>query len=66
MGFAIEAKTEWKVGGHILQPHSLETGDKCLPPPRTQVSEFGLGLGGGTKVLYPPGPDYRRLKSHHL
>ena len=30
MRFAMEASTEWKIGGgggHILQPHSLGTGD---------------------------------------
>ena len=32
------------------------------PHPCTQISEFGLGLGGGTKVFYPPRPDYRRFK----
>ena len=48
-------------GGHTLQPHSLGTGDKC-PHPRTQILEFGLGLGGGKKVFYHPRPDYRRFK----
>ena len=57
-------------GGYTLRPHSFETWDKCLPPPpppphthtRTQISEFDLGLGGGTKVFYPQRPDYRRFK----
>ena len=44
--------------GHTLQPHSLGTVD--VPP--TQISEFCLGLGGGTKVFYLPRPDYRRFK----
>ena len=44
-------------GGHRLQPHSLGTGISAPHPP--QISEFCLGLVGGTKVFYPPRPDYR-------
>ena len=68
----MEAKTEWKMGGggggggHTLQLHSLGTGDKCPPHPQSQISKFGLGLGGDTKGLFPPRPDYRRFNSHHL
>ena len=47
-------------GGHTLQPHSLGTGNKC-PPSTPNVRVFCLGLGGGTKVFYPPRPDYRRF-----
>ena len=51
-------------GGHTLQPHSLRTGDNVTPPPppNPNFRVFCLGLGGGTKVFYPPRPDYRRFK----
>ena len=61
----MEATTDWKMGaGHTLQPHSLGISDKCPPPPPhpTQISEFCLGLGGGTNVFYLPRPDYRIFK----
>ena len=61
----MEATTDWKMGaGHTLQPHSLGIADKCPPPPPhpTQISEFCLGLGGGTNVFYLPRPDYRIFK----
>ena len=47
-------------GVGTLQPNSLGTGDKCPHPPK--ISEFCLGLGWGTKVFYPPQPDYNRFK----
>ena len=31
-------------------------------PPHPKFLNFCLGLGGGTKVFYPPRPDYRRFK----
>ena len=56
---------EWKMGGgHTFQPHSLETGDKCPPKTHPKFPIFCFGLGGGTKVFYPPRPG--DLKSHHL
>ena len=62
----MEATTDWKMGaGHTLQSHSLGIADKCPPPPPphpTQISEFCLGLGGGTNVFYLPQPDYRIFK----
>ena len=33
-----------------------------LPIHPSQISEFCFGLGGGTKVFYPPRPDYRRFQ----
>ena len=68
----MEAKTEWKMGGGGTHSGStaLGLGISAPPPPpphththtRTQISEFDLGLGGGTKVFYPQRPDYRRFK----
>ena len=51
MGFAMKAKTEWKIGGggggggaaHTPAPQPWY---KC-PHPRTQNAKFGLGLRGG-------------------
>ena len=65
----MEAKTEWKIGGgggggvHTLQPHSLGTWDKC--PHRDTHPNFRVLVwdwDGGTKVFYPPRPDYMRFK----
>ena len=59
----MKAKTKWKigVGGTHFSPTALGLGISA-PHPRTQNAEFGLGLGGGTKVFYPLRPDYRRFK----
>ena len=42
MDFAINAITEWKIGGgHTFQSHSLGTGDKCLHPhPHTKMQSL--------------------------
>ena len=61
----MEAKTEWKIGEHTLRPQSLGTWDKC-PQPRTQIAEFDLGLGGGTKMFFLRDQTTGDLKSHHL
>ena len=61
-GLQLKQKRNGRLGGTHFSPTALRLGISASPHPRTQVSEFGLGLGGGTKVLYPPGPDYRRLK----
>ena len=45
MGFAMEAKTEWKMGGHTLQPHSLGTGISDPRPPSNFRVLFGTGMG---------------------
>ena len=55
MGFAIEEKTEWKMGGTHSSPTALELRISAPTHP-SQISEFCLGLGGGTKVFYPPRP----------
>ena len=58
MEFAMEATTEWEIGGG--GPYSsLGTGDKCPPP---QISEFCLGVVGGTSVFYPSQADFWRFK----
>ena len=59
----MKAKTKWKigVGGTHSSPTALGLGISA-PHLCTQNAEFGLGLGGGTKVFYPLRPDYRRLK----
>ena len=46
-------------GGHTPQRHSLGTANKCPPPPpppptHPKFPRFCLGLGGGTKMFYPP------------
>ena len=58
----MEAKTEWKIGGGVT--HSSPT----APHPLTQISEFGLGLGEGTKVFFLTFRDQTTgdLKSYHL
>ena len=63
MGLAMKAKTKWKigVGGTHSSPRALGLGISA-PHPRTKNADFGLGLGGGTKVFYPLRPDYRRFK----
>ena len=70
MGFAKESKNGMENrggGGHTLQPHSLGTGDKCPPPhPQSQISEFGLGLGGAQKCCFLRDQTTGDLKSHHL
>ena len=62
-GICNESKTKWKigVGGTHSSPTALGLGISA-PHPRIQNAEFGLGLGGGTKVFYPLRPDYRRFK----
>ena len=59
----MKVKTKWKigVGGTHSSPTALGLGISA-PHPRAQNAEFGLGLGGGTKVFYPLRPDYRRFK----
>ena len=55
MGFATEASTEWKMGGgHTPQRHSFGTANKCPPPTHPKFPRFCLGLGGGTKMFFPP------------
>ena len=44
-------------GAHTSASQPWDWG--CAPP---QISEFCLGLGGGTKVFYPPRQDYSRFK----
>ena len=60
MGLAMEVTTGWKMGGGTYSSPTALIGNGDVPP--TQISEFCLGLGGGTKVFYPPRPDYRRIK----
>ena len=63
-GFAMKAKTEWKIGGGggtHFSPTALGLGISA-PHPRTQNAQFALGLGGGTEVFYPQQPDYKRFK----
>ena len=66
MRFAMEASTEWKIGGgggaHTPAPQPWDC-DKCPTPTLPKFPFFFcFGLGGGTKVFYPPRPDYRRFK----
>ena len=56
----MEATTEWKMGVHTLQPHSLGTGVKC-PHPKFPSFILDWEGGGGTNVFYPPQPDYIRI-----
>ena len=64
----MEEKTEWKIGGGGGGTHcgptalGLGISASSHTHTRTQISEFDLGLGGGTKVFYPQQPDYRRFK----
>ena len=64
MRFAMEATTEWKMGGGG-GTHSSSTvlglGISTPPPPPPQISKFCLGLGEATKVFYPQRPDCRSL-----
>ena len=55
MGFAMEAKPEWKMGvGHTLQPHSLGTGDRCPHPPTPNLQVlFGTGRGHKNDLCSP-------------
>ena len=48
------------MGGTNSSPTALGLGISAPHPP--QISEFCLGLGGGTKVFYPLRPDNRRFK----
>ena len=61
MRFAMEASTEWKMGGTHSSPTALGLGISAPPPPNThpKFPSFCLGLGGGTNVFYPQRPDYR-------
>ena len=56
----MEATTEWKMGDTHSSPTvlGLWTHDKC---PRL-TPKCCLGVGGGTKVFYPPRQDYRRFE----
>ena len=64
----MEASTEWKMGGTHSSHTVLGLGSPTvlvlgISAPTHPICElFGLGLGGGTKVFYPPRPDYRRFK----
>ena len=50
MGFAMEAKPEWKMGvGHTLQPQSLGTGDRCPPPTNPKFTSFVWDWEGAQK-----------------
>ena len=70
MGFAMEASTEWKMGGHTLKPHSLGTGDKCPPPPppnTPQISDFFVwDYETAQKCFILGNQTTGDLKSHHL
>ena len=50
MEFAMEATTEWKMGEGAHMPQPLDW-EKVHPP---QFSEFCLGLGGETAVIFLP------------
>ena len=65
MGFAMEAKTEWKMGKGGGGTHSSPTAF-CLGISAPHHPEFCLGMGGDTKVFYHHRSDYGRFKSHHL
>ena len=57
MGFATEASTEWKMGGGGgTHPSATALGLRISAPPPThpKFPRFCLGLGGGTKMFFPP------------
>ena len=70
MRFAMEASTEWKIGGggvHTLQPHSLGTGDKCPTPTHPKFPFFFvLDWEGAQKCFILRDQTTGDLKSHHL
>ena len=70
MGFAMEAWTEWKMGGgggHTLQPHNLGTGDKGPSPNIPQFSKFFVWDWEGAQKCFIHGDQTTGdLKSHHL
>ena len=60
MEFAMEATTEWEIGG---THSSLGTGDKCPPP---QISEFVWEWEGAHQCFIPLKQTSGDLKSHHF
>ena len=63
MGFAMEATMKWKMGdGGGTHPSPTALGLGISAPHLPKISKFCLGLGGGTKMFYPPRQDYRRFK----
>ena len=53
------------VGGTHSSPTALGLGIS-VPTHQSQISEFCLTLGGGTKVFYPRDQTTGVLKYHHL
>ena len=59
----IDGMEDWGGGTHS-SPTALGLGISAPPQhnPNLRVFLFCFGLGGDTKVFYPPRPDYRRFK----
>ena len=66
-GICNGSKNRMEDGGRVVTHSSLTAlglGISAPPPPptRTQFPSLVRDWDGGTKVFYPPRPDYRRLK----